>query len=77
VSLEIRVTFWVLTAYNSAYPCSKSREEKAENEIEVKENKFTGMSLSQLKDECRKRKINTSGKKKNDLIELIQSSSTS
>jgi len=65
----------------SAHPSSKENiqetELSEENEIEVKENKFTGMSLSQLKDECRKRKINTSGKKKNDLIELIQSSSAS
>ena len=39
------------------------------------EQELSNISLSQLKDECRKRKINTSGKKKDDLIELIHQSS--
>uniref|UniRef100_A0A6C0ET76 SAP domain-containing protein n=1 Tax=viral metagenome TaxID=1070528 RepID=A0A6C0ET76_9ZZZZ len=41
-------------------------------EVEVlPENEFTNMNLSQLKEECKKRNINTSGKKKEDLLKSL------
>ena len=34
-------------------------------------NEFNNMNISQLKEECKKRRINTSGKKKEELINLL------
>ena len=57
----------------------KKHIKKEENLIEMKydvdevlpeTNEFTNMNLSQLKEECKKRNINTSGKKKDDLLKL-------
>lgn len=51
----------------SAHPSAESSE--VENEIV--ENDFKNMNLSQLKEECKKRNINISGKKKEELISLL------
>ena len=44
---------------------------KIETDINEVVNDFKTMSLSQLKDECKKRNINISGKKKEDLLKLL------
>jgi hypothetical protein len=58
----------------------KKHTKKEENIIEMKydvdevlpeTNEFINMNLSQLKEECKKRNINTSGKKKDDLLKLL------
>jgi hypothetical protein len=51
----------------NAHPSAESSE--VENEIV--ENDFKNMNLSQLKEECKKRNINISGKKKEELISLL------
>jgi hypothetical protein len=58
----------------SCHPSIKeniTQETEVYEETEIIENKFTCMSLSQLKEECKKRKINTSGKKKEELVGLL------
>jgi hypothetical protein len=58
----------------SCHPSSKeniTQEIEINEDINVSENKFSQMNLSQLKEECKKRKINTSGKKKEDLIDML------
>ena len=58
----------------------KKHMKKEENVIEMKHdvdevlpetNEFTNMNLSQLKEECKKRNMNTTGKKKDDLLKLL------
>ena len=41
------------------------------DEVLPENNEFTNMNLSQLKEECKKRNINTSGKKKEDLLKSL------
>jgi hypothetical protein len=57
----------------SAHPAGEVSEaiENSELENEIVENTFKNMSLSQLKEECKKRNINISGKKKEELISLL------
>ena len=45
--------------------------ENSELENEIVENDFKNMTLIQLKEECKKRNINISGKKKEELINLL------
>jgi hypothetical protein len=58
----------------------KKHTKKEENVIEMKhdvdevlpeKNEFMNMNLIQLKEECRKRNINTTGKKKEELLKLL------
>jgi len=49
----------------------KKHTKKEEIENEVVEILVENMNLSQLKEECKKRNINTSGKKKEELISLL------
>ena len=51
----------------NAHPSTES----SEIENEIVENDFKNMNLSQLKEECKKRNINISGKKKEELITLL------
>jgi len=66
-----------MSAHKKKHKTDKSEHKSMKNLVdELPESvEFTNMNLSQLKDECKKRKINTSGKKKDDLIELIHHSS--
>jgi len=41
------------------------------DEVLPEKNEFTNMNLSQLKEECKKRNINTSGKKKEELLKQL------
>ena len=41
------------------------------DEVLPQTHEFVNMNLSQLKEECKKRKINTSGKKKEELVGLL------
>jgi hypothetical protein len=56
-----------------AHPAAEVSEavESSEVENEIGENTFKNMTLSQLKEECKKRNINISGKKKEELINLL------
>jgi len=49
------------------------RSKHAKNEVEVVEGNFNIMNVSQLKEECKKRNMNVSGKKRDELIELLNS----
>ena len=50
------------------------RAKHSKNEIvenEVTENEFTSMTVPQLKEECKKRNLNISGKKRDELIHML------
>jgi hypothetical protein len=52
------------------------RAKHLQNEVienEVIENEFTTMNVAQLKEECKKRNLNITGKKRDELIELLNS----
>jgi hypothetical protein len=46
------------------------RAKHPKNEV-VNETDYTSMNVTQLKEECKKRNLNISGKKRDDLIELL------
>ena len=51
----------------------RAKHSKNEVENEVIENEFTTMNVAQLKEECKKRNLNITGKKRDELIELLNS----
>jgi hypothetical protein len=57
------------------YAALKAHQRGCRKEVPIKESvtetNFQTFNLSQLKEECKKRKINTSGKKKEELLELL------
>jgi hypothetical protein len=58
-------------AQMSAHKKKHTKKEDIENEVVEILPLIENMNLSQLKDECKKRNINTTGKKKEELISLL------
>jgi hypothetical protein len=63
-----------MSAHKKKHKSDKSEHKSMKHDVDEGQE-LSNMNLSQLKDEGKKRKINTSGKKKDDLIELIHQSS--
>jgi|694.fasta_scaffold143585_1 hypothetical protein len=61
-----------MSAHKKKHKTDKNEDMKHDvDEVLPQTHEFGNMNLSQLKEECKKRKINTSGKKKEDLIGLL------